>query len=468
MIYKPLSSLGIRAASYQQRLTQFAPHVPLESILGNYRIHKFIGRGGFGEVYEARHITIQQMVALKVYVAGDKEALDAFTRGVSLLAQLRNPNIVKLHDFFIQDNMAVEVMELFDPDSTLRRLVGTFVTHTCVAGVLPILTGLVQALRYCHNTRFRELDGSESIGIYHGDIKPDNVFISDGRAILADFMVPNLQAFLEFRKRREEFPIPPDNYDSRAFGTPMYMSPEQSKGGKLSEQSDIYSFGVTAFELLTGFYPYETEGDFKAQKVQLVERFNPYCAAWLSRIIHKCISHDLEIRYSHAATIERDLLAGSLGRQEELTMDPITAMSAIGSALGLTDKFVDLVRKLRKGDDMPHNVETKREDNALVIKKDGAVVERIDASQLRLDQWDAPRFEALRSRTASLWGQYNGLYANLPSLSVDEKVRVEQRMEQMRQDLCQDFREMIGISERVLGISLADHYLLYKTCSDGM
>ncbi|HXB54850.1 MAG TPA: hypothetical protein VN461_08715 [Vicinamibacteria bacterium] len=148
-----------------------------------------------------------------------------------------------------------------------------------------------------------------------------------------------------------------------------------------------------------------------------------------------------------------------------MIVDPVTAMSAIAAGLGLVDKFVDLVRKARKGDERPYRVEAKQEGGALVILRDGEVKERVQPDQLKLNEWDGPRFEALRARVNSLWGQFNGLYAQLPNLSVDEQVRLQQRMNQMKQDLCRDFREMMNISERVLGVPLEDHYTLYTTCS---
>jgi hypothetical protein len=159
---------------------------------------------------------------------------------------------------------------------------------------------------------------------------------------------------------------------------------------------------------------------------------------------------------------------GATITDEDVHMDPVTTLAAIGSGLSLVDKFVDLVRKLRPGEQRPHRVETRQESGSLVISRDGHVVERVSAQQLHLNEWDSARFEALRQRVSSLWNQFNGLYGQLPNLSVDEQVRITQRMETMRQELCKDFREMIDISEKVLGVALEDHYTLYSTCNDGL
>jgi hypothetical protein len=148
--------------------------------------------------------------------------------------------------------------------------------------------------------------------------------------------------------------------------------------------------------------------------------------------------------------------------------DPVSAMAAIGSGLTLVDKFVDLVRKLRAEKTKPHRVQIKQEADTLIIRSDGQVVETVKASQLQLNEWDSARFAALRQRVSLLWGQFNGLDAELPALGVDEQVRIRQRMERMRQELCKDFREMIDIAEKVLGVPLEDHYTLYSTCSDGL
>ncbi|TBW03653.1 hypothetical protein E0E52_14550 [Azotobacter chroococcum] len=149
-------------------------------------------------------------------------------------------------------------------------------------------------------------------------------------------------------------------------------------------------------------------------------------------------------------------------------IDPVSTMATIGAGLSLVDKFVDLVRKLRSGEQRPYRVEAKAEAGSFVIRRDGQVVEKVAAQQLHLNEWDSARFEALRQRVSSLWNQFNGLYGQLPNLSVDEQVRIKQRMDTMRHELCKDFREMVDISEKVLGVALEDHYTLYSTCHDGL
>ncbi len=154
--------------------------------------------------------------------------------------------------------------------------------------------------------------------------------------------------------------------------------------------------------------------------------------------------------------------------REGIKVDPNITMTLISSGLSLVDKFVDVVRKLRSGDERPHRVEAKQEASTLVIRRDGQVLEKVEASQLHLNEWDSARYDALYQRVSSFWTQFNALYGQLPNLSVDEQVRIKQRMETMRKELCKDFREMVAISEKVLGVPLSDHYTLYSTCNDAL
>jgi hypothetical protein len=145
-------------------------------------------------------------------------------------------------------------------------------------------------------------------------------------------------------------------------------------------------------------------------------------------------------------------------------IDPITAISTISSGLNLVDKFTDIVRKLRREKPKPFSVEASQEGDALVIKRRGVVAEKIDANNLHLNKWDEVRYSALEKKVYLVFGQFNDLDSKLPTLAVDERVRIEQKMELMRQDLCKDFHEMIDIYENTLGVGLDDHYSLFQTC----
>jgi hypothetical protein len=147
-------------------------------------------------------------------------------------------------------------------------------------------------------------------------------------------------------------------------------------------------------------------------------------------------------------------------------VDPMTVISTISAGLNLVDKFTEVVRKLRRKEAKPHSVQATQEAGDLVIRRDGAVAEKVSSGSIHLNEWDATRYQALESKVKSLWNQFNALDAQLPTLAVDEKVRIEQKMETMRKELCGSFKQMINIYEKTLGTSLGDHYSLYQTCSD--
>lgn len=200
----------------------------------------------------------------------------------------------------------------------------------------------------------------------------------------------------------------------------------------------------------------------QAMRDQFLEKLWPATVTKASRSQHARTGPVLAKRQREELSIDNRPL------KRRIKMDPVTVISLISSGLGLVDKFVNLVRKMSSGTDRPHRVEAKQEGTELVVRRDQQVVERVDTSKLNLDQWDSVRYEALRQRVQTLWNQFNGLYGELPILSVDEQVRIKQRMETMKKELCKDFNEMVAISERVLGVPLGDHYMLYDTCSESI
>ena len=154
------------------------------------------------------------------------------------------------------------------------------------------------------------------------------------------------------------------------------------------------------------------------------------------------------------------------GPTSRSAMDPASVLGTISSGLNLVDQFVDVVDKARGDVTREHSVQARQDGRDLTITVRGHEVERIAPDRLQLNTWDDARYKALELRVRANWQQFNGLYSQTPSLAPDERVRIEQRMEQMRKELCKDFREMIAIYEQTLGVGLADHYSLYNTCSD--
>ena len=146
-------------------------------------------------------------------------------------------------------------------------------------------------------------------------------------------------------------------------------------------------------------------------------------------------------------------------------MEPVTLITTISTCLNIIDKFVGISERLSKKPQKPHSVEARQIGEKLEILLDGKISEEIDASQLKLNHWDEIRFNTLKRKVDLNWRQYNNIDGQLPVASFDDRARLELRMDDLRKDLCRDFREMIEIFEKTLGIPLSDHYTLYSVCS---
>ena len=146
-------------------------------------------------------------------------------------------------------------------------------------------------------------------------------------------------------------------------------------------------------------------------------------------------------------------------------MDPLSLLSLIGSSLGLVDQFTNIVAKRKGEEKSEHRVQTRQDGEYLEIK-DGDQVDRIHASQLNILEWnsDELRYETLWDKVKVNFKMFNDIDKQLPLSAVDEKIRLLQKMESIRADLCKDFEELIWIHEKMLGYPLGDHYSLYDTC----
>jgi serine/threonine protein kinase len=211
-----------------------------QTLLGRYRVDAFVGRGGMAEVYKAWDNKRAAFVAIKILnadLAEDFVFLRRFTREAELLKRLEHPNIIRSLGFEHRPGLAFLVMEFVD-GLTVRRYLNLLGRPLTLAETLGILNPVCSALHYAH-----------TLGIYHCDIKPANIFIEhSGRIVLADFGIARLS-----ESATVTLSTP---------GTPAYMSPEQCRGADMIDgRTDIYSLGITAYELLTLDRPFKGETD---------------------------------------------------------------------------------------------------------------------------------------------------------------------------------------------------------------
>jgi len=201
-----------------------------------YSIGESIGAGGFGEVFRARHELMGRDVAIKVLqrrYSSDPDAVARFVAEARAASRIKHPGIVEVFDFgTLGDGRHYCVMELI-PGTTLREFMRTR-ERLPLADALPILRGIAEAV-----------DAAHAAGIAHRDLKPDNVFLVDGGIKLIDFGLAKLVS--------DEAPM---TATGAIFGTPHYMSPEQCRGRASDPRTDVYTFGILAYQLLTGEMPF--------------------------------------------------------------------------------------------------------------------------------------------------------------------------------------------------------------------
>jgi hypothetical protein len=144
--------------------------------------------------------------------------------------------------------------------------------------------------------------------------------------------------------------------------------------------------------------------------------------------------------------------------------DPLTIMMIIGAGLKLVDQFRDLAIKFKGNKPTPPSGIAEQTKDEIQIRYGGKVVKEVKASELKMDQWDDARYKALQRRIKFNWDLFNEWFSQLPELSADEQSRIKLRMDRIKGELCDDFREMVGIYQRTLNTDLPDHYKLYEVC----
>ncbi|HUQ80550.1 MAG TPA: protein kinase, partial [Gemmatimonadaceae bacterium] len=221
----------------------------LRSTLGSaYTIDRELGGGGMSRVFLADELALGRKVVVKVVAPELVEGLSAerFTREVKLAARLQQANIVPLISAGNANGLPYYTMPFVDGLTLRARLTnGTAIT---VAEATHVLRDVAKALAYAH-----------AQGVVHRDIKPENVLLSGGTAMVTDFGIAKA---LTASRTRELGDLPPIATSSTltsvgsSIGTPAYMSPEQAVGSQVDLRSDLYAWGVMAYELLAGAHPF--------------------------------------------------------------------------------------------------------------------------------------------------------------------------------------------------------------------
>jgi serine/threonine protein kinase len=283
-------------------------------MFGGYELVAKIGQGGMGEVYKARQVSLDRVVAIKILAKAlydNDEFIKRFEREAKAIARITHPNIVGVYDFGQIDGLRFMVNEFVD-GSSLAKLISDRLIMPA-AEVVPLMVQCLAGLGHV---------GSQ--GIVHRDIKPDNILITkDGVAKIADF------GLAKDVSRKD------DNTDltavGLAMGTPAYMSPEQCMGQKLDVRSDLYAFGITAWFALTGQKPFIGNSSFEVMTKQreymppAPHEVVPGIPPALSAVVMRMLGKKLEDRYPDAescrqAWVEIGVQLGVFGRGDPETM----------------------------------------------------------------------------------------------------------------------------------------------------
>jgi serine/threonine-protein kinase len=290
--------------------------------IGDYEILGVLGNGGMGKVYKVRNVISDRVDAMKVLLpnlAGQKELAERFLREVKVLASLNHPNIAALRTAFMDNDRLVMIMEFVEGETLAQR---------CQTGPVPIADSLhyvdsvLAALSYAH-----------AHNVIHRDIKPGNIMITpDGTVKLMDFGIAHSENSADLTKT------------GTALGSVRYMSPEQIQGGAIDARSDIYSLGVTLYELATGQPPFKADSDVSLLAAHLNQiprrpiELRPDLPQGLNDIIVMALAKDPAKRFQTADAFRNalhsvsDKFSVSSGITAPISAPPPAAMAAVAAS----------------------------------------------------------------------------------------------------------------------------------------
>jgi serine/threonine-protein kinase len=258
--------------------------------IGNrYHIESLLGQGGMSTVYKATDPNLRREVAIKIihpHLSRDPEFVRRFEQEAASIAQLRHPNIIQIYDFNHDDKVYYIVLEYIDGQDLKQRLKSSSDTGRIfnVKEAISIMASICDAVAYAHER-----------GMIHRDLKPANVMLSArNQPVLTDFGVAKLLDGLDHTAT------------GAIVGTAKYMSPEQAKGERPDERSDIYSLGVMLYEMIAGRPPFDGDTTVAVlmkhvnEPVPDIRQLHRNLPEEVVRILNKALAKDKRDRYQTA------------------------------------------------------------------------------------------------------------------------------------------------------------------------
>ncbi len=265
-------------------------------ISGRYQIEELLGQGGMSAVYKATDPNLKRAVAIKLihaHLAGDKQFIQRFDEEAAAVASLRHPNIVQVHDYNSDDGTYYMVLE-FVPGETLQdrlQRLGTQGRNLAIDEAIHFALNICDALGYAHQR-----------GIIHRDIKPANIMLDVyGQAILMDFGIVKILGNNSHTAT------------GAVLGTARYIAPELIRSEPPDQRSDIYSLGISIYEMLSGKPPFQSDSSMSLMMMHLNDpvpdprNLRTDIPAELVKILLKCLEKDRANRYQSTAELAVDL-----------------------------------------------------------------------------------------------------------------------------------------------------------------